>query len=209
MAKDDLVRQLSNDSWNVSSLNNENSYKVRVADSVHAYDLWCTCSGWRFKKGAKDCKHCEAVRQTGQTGKAITKSKPTETEKINVIPKWFNDKLDVEQKEIIESCEYDAEVIILKHGGYPLYADLPNGLKIRIKKYYGHFHNTKGSSKPKPRKVSVKKNNFNKIKVKCWHCNDPDQKIQSEEKAFDCSKCGELLWIGEGGFEEITIGVWR
>ena len=39
--------------------------------------------------------------------------------------------------------------------------------------------------------------------VKCWSCDDPNQKIVSVEHAFPCSKCGELLWTGEGGFEKV------
>jgi len=62
LASPSLIKQLNSTEWSVHSLNSESSYKVKVADSVHAYDLWCTCSAWKFKKGSKDCKHCEAVR---------------------------------------------------------------------------------------------------------------------------------------------------
>jgi len=40
-------------------------------------------------------------------------------------------------------------------------------------------------------------------KVTCWSCDDHNQKIVSVEHAVPCSKCGELLWTGEGGFEKV------
>jgi len=47
-----------------------------------------------------------------------------------------------------------------------------------------------------------------KSTVKCWHCDDPNQKILSIEEVFKCTKCGESLWVGEGGYEK-KMGVWK
>jgi len=155
LAKEDLVKQLTDETWRVSSLNGENNYKVQVADSVHAYDLYCECKGWIFKRGTKDCKHCEAVRQVdnGQnvpTKKTITKSSRS---------------------------------------------------KLKTSNPYLKKTTTKSST---PSKKSIKN-----IKVTCWHCGNKDQKILSLEEAFKCDKCHDQLWTGDGGFEEIKVGVWK
>ena len=127
LAKDDLVRQLTNGSWNVQSLNGENNYKVKVADSVHAYDLWCTCSAWRFKKGEKDCKHCEAVRQIDKgnnvpTKQTITKRAKLKTQnktnpylkaagQLSEIADFWDSKINPTQREqIINELNYDPSV---------------------------------------------------------------------------------------------------
>lgn len=39
--------------------------------------------------------------------------------------------------------------------------------------------------------------------VTCWHCGNEDQKIQSIDEAFPCTKCDEDLWVGDGGFNKI------
>jgi len=58
-----LIQEIDSDHWIVNSASSSGSYEVESADqSVHAYDLYCKCKGWQFKKGMKDCKHCEAVR---------------------------------------------------------------------------------------------------------------------------------------------------
>jgi len=44
--------------------------------------------------------------------------------------------------------------------------------------------------------------------VTCWHCGNEDQKIQSIDEAFPCSKCDEDLWVGDGGFNKIG-GIFR
>jgi len=62
IAAENLVQVINQSKWSVTSLNKESSYDVVEADQVHAYDLYCKCKGWQFKKGQKDCKHCEAVR---------------------------------------------------------------------------------------------------------------------------------------------------
>ena len=46
-----------------------------------------------------------------------------------------------------------------------------------------------------------------KIRVKCWHCGNNNQKIISYEKVFSCDKCHEELWTGEGGYTEKNLGV--
>lgn len=67
-----------------------------------------------------------------------------------------------------------------------------------------HYDDRKGIKKPKV-KPKTKKN----VKVKCWHCGNPDQVIKSYEDVFSCDKCKESLWTGEGGYQEISVGVWR
>ena len=39
-------------------------------------------------------------------------------------------------------------------------------------------------------------------KVLCWSCGQKT-KILSFDEAFQCCECGELLWIGEGGFNKV------
>lgn len=39
-------------------------------------------------------------------------------------------------------------------------------------------------------------------KVTCWSCGQKT-KILSFDEAFQCCECGELLWIGEGGFNKV------
>jgi len=227
LVKDDLVKQLTDESWNVQSLNGENNYKVKVADSVHAYDLWCTCSAWRFKKGEKDCKHCEAVRQIDKGNNVPTKqtiTKPSKSSQLKttnpflklagqlneVADSW--DRLD--QKvccDILEELGYDSEVAYQKN-----FKNLGDKVqKVIAKDYLKGWRVCKSKTikqilmdKPKTSKPkrSVSKKN---IKVTCWHCGDTNQKILSYEEAFMCDKCKELLWTGDGGFEEIKVGVWR
>lgn len=57
-----LIQEIDSDNWSVHSASGTGIYAVTRADSIHAYDLYCKCKGWQFKKGEKDCKHCEAVR---------------------------------------------------------------------------------------------------------------------------------------------------
>lgn len=57
-----LIQEIDSDNWIVNSASGTGIYAVTRADSIHAYDLYCKCKGWQFKKGEKDCKHCEAVR---------------------------------------------------------------------------------------------------------------------------------------------------
>jgi len=59
-------------------------------------------------------------------------------------------------------------------------------------------------------KIKVRKQNETrkKARVVCWHCGNKDQKILSLDEGFNCSKCGELLWTGDGGYEEKKVGVW-
>lgn len=141
LAKDDLVKQLNSTSWSVVSISQDDSYLVQRADDVHAYDLYCKCKGWQFKRGEKDCKHCEAVRQFVNKTNKTTKPKTTK-----------------------------------KH------------------------------SLSHPQTKTETKNQ----KIMCWHCNDPDQKINEEELWF-CTKCGEGLWTGlagQGGYV-LVEGKWK
>ncbi len=295
MAKDDLVNQLTNDSWNVTSLNSENNYKVKVADSVHAYDLWCTCSAWRFKKGEKDCKHCEAVRQIDKGNNVPTKqtiTKPSKKSKLKTTNPFL--KLAGQLNEVAESWDrleetvcsdilnelnYDPEVAYQKQfrnlqdklqkviakdylaknptsktikeivvltedpknniltgqwwdnldeqikediaqaickdqnmtwvdDEYERWDRLDNDIKSQL-----HEHRLKqiGISLTSKRttKRSVKVISKKNIKVTCWHCDNPNQKILDYDEAFDCDKCGELLWVGVDGFIEVKVGVYR
>lgn len=143
LAKDDLVKQLNSTSWSVVSISQDDSYLVQRADDVHAYDLYCKCKGWQFKRGEKDCKHCEAVRQFVNKTNKTTKPKTTKSK------------------------------------------------------------TTKKHSLSHPQTKTETKNQ----KIMCWHCNDPDQKINEDEMWY-CTKCKEALWIGEGGFV-LVEGKWK
>ncbi len=245
MAKADLVKALADGSWKVTSLNSDNDYKVKVADKVHAYDLWCTCSAWRFKKGEKDCKHCEAVRQFDKgnnvpTKKVITKtrkSKQLKTEKKNpqlkkigqlneIADFWDSLNIDI-QEQIINELNFDPSIFnrtTLRKTKEELipFRDLSSKLQEKIVTDYKNYLADKGTISEtldscmsdldmegltnfKPSKKKLLKN----VKVTCWHCGNKDQKIISEDKPFKCDKCQEDLWTGEGGFEEIKVGVWR
>ena len=241
MAKGDLVKALADGSWRVTSLNSDNDYKVKVADKVHAYDLWCDCSAWRFKKGEKDCKHCEAVRQFDKgnnvpTKKVITKtkkSKELKTEKTNPylkvagqlkeIAEFWDSIRDDLQEEILEELSFDPDLAYTKrYSKGNKFKNLKEKPQEKIVKDYKDFLADKelvsdtmdtcmndldiaGLTNFKPSKKKLLKN----VKVTCWHCGDKDQKIISEEEPFKCDKCQETLWTGEGGFEEIKVGVWR
>lgn len=296
MAKTDLVNQLTNESWDVHSLNSERSYEVKVADSVHAYDLWCTCSAWRFKKGEKDCKHCEAVRQIDKGNNVPTKqtiTKPSKNSKLKttnpflklagqlneVAESW--DRLDETVCcDILDELNYDPEVAYQKQfrnlgdkvqkliakdylaknptsktikeivvltedprnniltgqwwdnldeqikediaqaicknknmtwvdDEYERWDRLENDIKSEL-----HEHRLKQigislTSKTTKSKRSVKVISKKNIKVTCWHCDYADQKILDYDEAFDCDKCGELLWVGVDGFVEVKVGVYR
>lgn len=134
LATDNLVNQLNNTTWSVESTNHvpgrDDSYVVQRADDVHAYDLYCKCKGWQFKRGEKDCKHCEAVRQSMANNLAKATNNWKQTTK-------------------------------------PLRITKPK------------------TTKPKTTKRISKTKTENK--VKCWHCNDPDQKINEDEMWY-CTK---------------------
>jgi len=240
LAKDDLVRQLTDESWNVQSLSGENTYKVKVADSVHAYDLWCTCSAWRFKKGEKDCKHCEAVRQIDKGNNVPTKQTITKRAKrsklktqnktnpylklagqLSEIADFWDSKINPTQREqIINELNYDPSVFNSTN-----FNDLSQKLQYHIVKDYKNYledkelvsktlagimdYNVRSLSNLKHNKQPSKKKLMKNVKVTCWHCGNADQKIISFDEAFMCDKCKELLWTGDGGFEEIKVGVWK
>ncbi len=56
--------------------------------------------------------------------------------------------------------------------------------------------------------VRKQKEAIKKARVTCWHCDYANQKIISFDKGFDCDKCGEFLWIGDGGYTEKKMGVY-
>ncbi len=241
LAKDDLVRQLTDESWNVQSLSGENTYKVKVADSVHAYDLWCTCSAWRFKKGEKDCKHCEAVRQIDKGNNVPTKQTITKRAKrsklktqnktnpylkaagqLSEIADFWNTKItNYSREQIISELNYDHSVFSSLN-----FKDLSQKLQELIVNDYKEYltesnnlnsktlasvmdRNVQALTKMKHNKQPSKKTLMKNVKVTCWHCGNADQKIISFDEAFMCDKCKELLWTGDGGFEEIKVGVWK
>ncbi len=191
LASGNLINQLQSDRWSVTSLNNENSYTVKVADSVHAYDLWCTCSAWKFKKGAKDCKHCEAVRQSGIRGpkrKTITKSKiPKDMTKTE---KWY---------KTLSYSEVETLSTVLNQDLYEAWNENEDHVQWKIHEYYQKNVN----------KIKAKSKSRLNVKVTCWHCGNKDQKILSFEDTFDCDKCKEPLWIGSGGYEEKMGGIYQ
>lgn len=221
-------------------MNGENRYTVKVADSVHAYDLYCTCKGWIFKKGEKDCKHCEAVRQfeSGSPSprkvipkgnkNTITKSKKTKKLKTATqeISDFWDDCLSAyDREEIITELGYDPSVFEDNNDGTWLdYVTLSEALRNAIARDYltyfsGDHDGLKSNSlaglmehyddKNKLKKPKTKTKSRKNIKVKCWHCGNPDQVIKSYDEVFSCDKCDEQLWTGDGGFEEIKVGVWR
>lgn len=61
----------------------------------------------------------------------------------------------------------------------------------------GHSYKVHAKTKPK------------NYKVTCWHCGNSDQKVLSFSEAFECTKCDELLWIGNGGYVEQVEGIYQ
>ncbi len=241
MAKSDLVNQLTNESWDVHSLNSERSYEVKVADSVHDYDLLCTCSAWRFKKGEKDCKHCEAVRKidqgnnvpTKQTitkrfkrGKLKTQSKTNPYLKaagqLSEIADFWDSKINPTQRDqIINELNYDPSIFKSTNfkdlsqklqeaivNDYKEYLEESNNLNSETLAGVMDYH-VRSLTKTKHNKQPSKEKLLKNVKVTCWHCDYANQKIKTFEEAFDCDKCGELLWVGDGGFVEVKVGVYR
>ena len=198
LASEDLIKQLESDKWQVTSLNSEHNYTVKVADSVHAYDLWCTCSAWKFKKGAKDCKHCEAVRRSEngagynkrtktKKGKTITKSKIPKD--MSQTEKWF---------KTLSYSEVDTLSTVINEDLYEKWSENEDHIKWKIHEYYIE------NEKP----IKKKSNSRVNVQVKCWHC-DESLKLVSFDKAFKCPSCNEMLWTGEGGYIEQVGGIWK
>ena len=216
LASGDLINQLESDRWSVTSLNNENSYTVKVADSVHAYDLWCTCSAWKFKKGAKDCKHCEAVRvlnqqsqskssqvsgrlmRTGLKGKRKTITKSKIPKDMTQTEKWY---------KTLSYSEVETLSTVIGLDLYEEWNENEHHVQWKIHEYYqkNEKNEKKSTLKSTLRKAKSKSN----VKVTCWHCGNKDQKILSFEETFDCDKCKEPLWIGSGGYVEKMGGIYQ
>ena len=208
LAGQDLINQLNSKSWSVPSLHSENSYTVKVADTVHAYDLWCTCSGWKFKKGAKDCKHCEAVRIETKTNgsqktnkKAITtkrKSMPRIKKDMTETKRWWNSLNQTESGIVSDEINQDC---------YANWSENEDNIQWKIHEYFEKEIEKDLKNKDGEDVETELKKLYKNIKVKCWHC-ETEQKIQSYEASFNCTNCKEQLWTGEGGYV-LVRGKWK
>ncbi len=200
LASGNLINQLKSDRWSVTSLNNENSYTVKVADSVHAYDLWCTCSAWKFKKGAKDCKHCEAVRVLNKGMKTPSISTPAGKRKTITKSKIPKDMTQTEKwYKTLSYSEVETLSTVLNQDLYEAWSENEDHIKWKIHEYY----------QKNEKMIKVKNVKPKNVKVTCWHCGNKEQKILSFDDTFDCDKCKEPLWIGSGGYVEQVGGIYR
>lgn len=111
LVKHGKVQLVDSHNWIVYSVSGNGEYKVQAVDRTkYHYDLYCKCKGWQFAKGAKDCKHCEAVRIFSD-GKYIEETEETETVKPKRDPNYERNKEWIEKtkQEVIRE---------LKRNGY-------------------------------------------------------------------------------------------
>lgn len=80
--------------------------------------------------------------------------------------------------------------------------------EVRMIELFPYIDLGNGWHKAKLKALDQKRKPKN-YKVTCWHCGNSDQKVLSFDEAFECTKCDELLWIGDGGYVEQVEGIYQ
>ena len=93
-------------------------------------------------------------------------------------------------------CSHCLKMSDVRHGNYSYCFD--------CEARYVQKDIKKEEIKQRHREAKQREETIKKSRVECWHCGDKDQRIQSLEEGFNCTKCKGLLWTGDGGFTKVN-----